>query len=45
MSDDYEDGDFPPTEHPGRELFTASLFGLAALVVVIWAAWKLFEWL
>lgn len=47
MRDDYEDGDydFPPAEHPGRELFTMSLFALCVLAFVVWAGWKLFAWL
>jgi hypothetical protein len=33
--------DLPPTEHPGRELFTASLFALVIITFVIWGVWKL----
>jgi hypothetical protein len=33
--------DFPPTAHPGRELFTASLFVLLTLTLAIWGGWKL----
>jgi hypothetical protein len=37
-----DDGfDFPPTAHPGRELFTASLFVLLVLAALVWGAWKL----
>jgi hypothetical protein len=33
--------DFPPTAYPFRELATGSIFILAAIVLVIWGAWKL----
>jgi hypothetical protein len=37
-----DDGfDFPPAAHPGRELATASLFGLAIMTLVVWGGWKL----
>jgi hypothetical protein len=37
-----DDGfDFPPTDHPGRELFTASLFVLLVLALLVWGGWKL----
>jgi hypothetical protein len=37
-----DDGfDFPPTAHPGRELFTASLFVLLILALAVWGGWKL----
>jgi hypothetical protein len=37
-----DDGfDFPPTAHPGRELFTASLFVLLIISFVVWGGWKL----
>ena len=37
-----DDGfDFPPTAHPGRELFTASLFALVITTLVVWGSWKL----
>jgi hypothetical protein len=37
-----DDGfDFPPTAHPGRELFTASLFVLLSLTLLLWGGWKL----
>jgi hypothetical protein len=37
-----DDGfDFPPTAHPGRELFTASLFVLLIMALLVWAGWKL----
>ena len=37
-----DDGfDFPPTAHPGRELFTAILFVLLVLALLIWGGWKL----
>jgi hypothetical protein len=37
-----DDGfDFPPTAHPGRELFTASLFVLLIMALVVWGGWKL----
>jgi hypothetical protein len=39
---DYDDGfDFPPTAHPGRELFTFSLFVLLIITAVVWGGWKL----
>jgi hypothetical protein len=39
FSDD--DFDFPPTSHPGRELFTFGLVLLAILTFVIWGGWRL----
>jgi hypothetical protein len=37
-----DDGfDFPPTAHPGRELFTFTLFVLLILTAVVWGGWKL----
>ena len=37
-----DDGfDFPPTAHPGRELFTAILFVLLVLALLVWGGWKL----
>jgi len=39
FSDD--DVDFPPTAHPGRELFTFSLFVLLVIALAIWGGWKL----
>ena len=37
-----DDGfDFPPTAHPGRELFTACLFVLLSLALLVWGGWKL----
>ena len=37
-----DDGfDFPPTAHPGRELFAASLFVLVIISVVVWGGWNL----
>jgi hypothetical protein len=37
---EYDDGfDFPPTAHPGRELFTFSL--LLIITAVVWGGWKL----
>ncbi len=39
---EYDDGfDFPPTAHPGRELFTFSLFALLIITAVVWGGWKL----
>ncbi len=35
------DFDFPPTLHPGRELFTFSLFVLIVVALGIWGGWKL----
>lgn len=39
FSDD--DFDFPPTAHPGRELFTFSLFVLLVIGLTVWGGWKL----
>lgn len=39
FSDD--DFDFPPTAHPGRELFTFSLFVLLVVALAAWGGWKL----
>jgi hypothetical protein len=37
-----DDGlDFPPSAHPGRELFTASLFVFLIIAFFIWGGWKL----
>jgi hypothetical protein len=37
-----DDGfDFPQTEHPGRELFTASVFVLLIISFLVWGGWKL----
>jgi hypothetical protein len=36
-----DDLDFPPTAHPGRELFTASLFVLVILTFVVWGGLNL----
>lgn len=36
-----DDFDFPPTLHPGRELFTFSLFVLSIMSFGIWCGWKL----
>ena len=37
-----DDGlDFPPTAHPGRELFTASLFVFLIIALLVWGGWKL----
>lgn len=34
---EFDDGfDFPPTAHPGRELFTASLFVLLIMALAVW---------
>jgi hypothetical protein len=39
-----DDGfDFPPTAHPGRELFTFTLFVLLALQVC--GGWNLISWI
>lgn len=41
-ANDFEDDfDFPPTKHPGRELFTASVACLAVLGLIIWGLVKL----
>lgn len=38
----YDDSlDFPPPAHPGRELFTASLFVLVITTFVVWGGWRL----
>jgi hypothetical protein len=40
----YENDDsfgFPPTAHPGRELFTFSLFTLLTITAVVWGVSKL----
>ena len=43
---EYDDGfDFPPTAHPGRELFTFSLFVLLIITAVVWGGWKLISWI
>jgi hypothetical protein len=40
FSDD--DFDFPPTVHPGRELFTFCLFVLLLIMApAVWGGWKL----
>ena len=36
-----DDFDFLPTAHPGRELFTASLFVLLMIALCVWAGSKL----
>jgi hypothetical protein len=39
---EFDDGfDFPPTAHPGRELFTASLVVLLIISLLVWGGWKL----
>jgi hypothetical protein len=39
-----DDGfDYPPTAYPGRELFTASVFVLLIIALVVWGGWKLFS--
>src|SRR5277367_1272950 len=39
---EFDDGlDFPPTAHPGRELFTGSLFVLLVISFLLWGGWKL----
>jgi hypothetical protein len=39
---EYDDRfDFPPTAHPGRELFTFSLFILLIITLLAWGGWKL----
>jgi hypothetical protein len=35
-----DDFDFPPTAHPVRELVTASIFGLAVVVLMVWGGSK-----
>ena len=36
----YDDSDYPQTAHPGRELFTASLFVLIVIGLLVWGGWK-----
>jgi hypothetical protein len=37
-----DDGfDFPPTAYPGRELFTASVFVLLIISLLVWGGWRL----
>jgi len=36
-----DDYDFPPTAHPGCELFTFNLFVLPITTLAVWAGWKL----
>ena len=39
---EFDDGfDFPPTAHPGRELFTSCFLFQLTLALVIWGGWKL----
>ena len=39
---EYDDGfEFPPAAHPGRELFTFSVFALLMMALVGWGGWKL----
>ena len=39
---EFDDGfDFPPTAHPGRELFTASFVVLLIMALLVWGGWKL----
>jgi hypothetical protein len=39
---EFDDGfDFPPTAHPGRELFTSIFFVQLIVALVIWGGWKL----
>ena len=39
---EFDDGfDFPPTAHPGRELFTSFFFVQLIVALVIWGGWKL----
>ena len=43
---EYDDGfDFPPTAHPGRELFTFSLFVLLIMTAVVWGGWKVISFI
>jgi hypothetical protein len=35
--------DFPPTAHPDRELFSASLFVVLMISLLVWGGWKLFS--
>jgi len=38
----FDDGfDFPPTAHPGRELFTFGFIVQLTMALVIWGGWKL----
>ena len=40
--DDYDE--WPPTAHPWRELFTASLFVLVIGAFVVWIVWAFVAW-
>jgi hypothetical protein len=43
---EFDDGfDFPPTAYPGREVFTASVFVLVILSLLVWGGWKLISWM
>jgi hypothetical protein len=40
----YDDGfDFPPTDHPIRELVSFSIFVSAVLALLVWGGSKLFQ--
>jgi hypothetical protein len=41
VGEPHDDFDFPPTAHPGRELFTFSLFAISIMTIVVWSCWKL----
>jgi hypothetical protein len=42
---DDDDFEFPPTAHPGREVFTFALAVLVVLFLLVWGGWTLFSWL
>jgi hypothetical protein len=44
MSEPDDDYEWPPTAHPWRELFTASLFVVLIVGFLVWAVWKLVAW-
>jgi hypothetical protein len=43
MDDDpyHDDYDFPPSEHPGREMATMGCAALLVLGLIVYAIWKL----
>jgi hypothetical protein len=41
---DYDEGYFPPSKYPWRELFTFILFLSIFLAGLWWLIWKIYEW-
>jgi hypothetical protein len=41
---DYDEGYFPPSKYPWRELVTFILFLSIFLAGLWWLIWKLYEW-